>query len=226
MKGNEIAILTELFSLRFANRAFSTQRIDMFKRIASSSRSNLIQSIQCCRHIQRRFKHGRDFPRNIPPPPPPSGTPVFSTPSMTLYHSPPPSAPSYKTPAASFLPQTQQSESTRILHPLDKQLPPALTTKRERGKKYHLTQADLEEIRRLRNHPDPEQRKSRNELAKMFQCSQLFVGMVAPLPKDEVKKVFEKREGQKEDWGPRKRFYRDLRQKRRAEWTSSEEVDL
>ena len=205
---------------------FLTQRIDMLQRVAASSRNNLIESIRCCCHLQRRFKHGRDFPRNIPRPPPPTGTKVFSTPTMTLYHSPPPSAPSYKVPPASFLPETRQPPVGRILHPLDRQLPPVLTTKRPRAKTYHLTQADLEEIRRLRNHPDPEQRKSRNELARMFQCSQLFVGMAAPLSKDEVKEVFDKKKEQRDNWGPRKRLYRDLRQKRREEWISSEEVDL
>jgi hypothetical protein len=78
-------------------------------------------------------------------------------------------------------------------------------------------------MRELRNHPDPEKRKSRNELAKMFGCSQLFVGMAAPLTKEEVKEVFRKREEERENWGLRKRVFRDARQRRRAEWTQSEE---
>jgi len=78
-------------------------------------------------------------------------------------------------------------------------------------------------MRTLRNHPDPTQRKSRGQLAKMFGCSQLFVGMAAPLTKEEVKEVFAKREEQRQGWGVRKRFFRDVRQRRRAEWTQSEE---
>ena len=197
----------------------------MLQRPTSFSRSDLIPSIRCC-YIQKRFKHGRDFPRNIPRPPPPSGTEVFSTPSMTLYHSPPASAPSYKIPPGSFIPKTAQSEPVRVLHPLDRQLPPPLNTKTKRQKTYNLTQEDLDEMRRLRNHPDPMQRKSRNELAEMFQCSQFFVGIAAPLSEAEVEKVLEQKAEERNNWGPRKRFFRDLRQKRRAEWTSSEEVDI
>jgi len=86
-----------------------------------------------------------------------------------------------------------------------------------------LAEQDLVKMRELRNHPDPEQRKSRNEIAKMFGCSQLFVGMAAPLTKAEVKEVFKQREEQRESWGVRKRFFRDNKQRRRQEWTKSEE---
>jgi Mitochondrial ribosomal protein subunit L20 len=78
-------------------------------------------------------------------------------------------------------------------------------------------------MRELRNHPDPEKRKSRNEIAKMFGCSQFFVGMAAPLSKQEVKEVFQKRQEERDSWGMRKRFYRDERQRRRQEWVQSEE---
>ena len=57
----------------------------------------------------------------------------------------------------------------------------------------------------------------------MFGCSPFFVGMAAPLTKEEVKEVFKKREEEREGWGVRKRFFRDVRQRRRAEWTQAEE---
>jgi hypothetical protein len=47
--------------------------------------------------------------------------------------------------------------------------------------------------------------------------------MAAPLSKAEVKEVFRKREEQRESWGPKKRFFRDTRAKRKAQWTQSEE---
>jgi len=78
-------------------------------------------------------------------------------------------------------------------------------------------------MRTLRNHPDPTQRKSRGELARMFGCSQFFVGMAAPLKKEEAKEVIKKKAEQRESWGIRKRFFRDLRQRRRDQWTQSEE---
>jgi len=198
------------------------QRINLSANsVTSSFRAN--NCTQCIHYVQRRYKHGRDFPRNLPRPPPPSGTPVFSTPSMTLHHNPPPSAPSYKVTPTSFLPETHRQRLFPVLHPAGTLLPPPLTTHRKREKTYHLAEQDLAKMRKLRNHPDPEQRKSRNEIAKMFGCSQLFVGMAAPLSKAEVKEVFKQREEQRESWGVRKRFFRDNRQRRRQEWTHSEE---
>jgi hypothetical protein len=57
----------------------------------------------------------------------------------------------------------------------------------------------------------------------MFGCTQFFVGMAAPLTKGEVKEVFRKREEERDGWGIRKRFFRDVRQRRQAEWKNGEE---
>jgi hypothetical protein len=78
-------------------------------------------------------------------------------------------------------------------------------------------------MRELRNHPNPAQRKSRNELAKMFGCTQFFVGIAAPLEKEAVKEIYRERERQKANWGVRKQFFRDVRQKRLEAWKNSEE---
>jgi len=173
--------------------------------------------------VQCRYKHGRDFPRNLPPPPPITGEAIFSTPTMTLHHNPAPSAPSYKSTPASFLPEQPQFPPNQALHPVGIRLPPPLTTTRPRKPKYHLGEADLQAMRTLRNHPDPGQRKTRAELAKMFGCSQFFVGMAAPLPKKEVKEVYKKKEEQRESWGVRKRFFREERHRRREAWAEPEE---
>jgi len=78
-------------------------------------------------------------------------------------------------------------------------------------------------MRHLRNHPDPNARKSRTELAKMFGCSQLFVGMAAPRTKEEVKEIYKSQEEQKALWGDRKRTFREARQKRREHWAQDVE---
>lgn len=171
----------------------------------------------CIRHIQKRLKHGRDFPRNIPPPPPPSGKEILSTPSMTLLYTPAPSAPSHKSTPASFLPEPQVSSPTS-LYPIGMHLPPPLTKTRKRQKIYHLSQEDIDTMRHLRNHPDPNVRRSRTELAKMFGCSQLFVGMAAPRTKEEVNEIYKSQEERKALWGDRKRTFREARQKRREQW--------
>jgi len=195
----------------------------MLHRLSLQSRCNALPSssfpsIQCLRLTQKRFKHGRDFPRNIPPPAPPGGTPIFRTNTMTLHYDPPPSAPSYKSTPTSFLPETHPFVPTSSIQPLGTQLPPPLNTRRPREKSYNLKYKDLEKMRRLRSHPNPKKRKSRAELASMFGCSQLFVGMAAPLPKEKVKAVFNEREEVRAEWSPRKRYHRDMRQERRKEW--------
>jgi hypothetical protein len=200
----------------------------MLHRLNLSARCNLsspspFQSIPCLRTLQKRFKHGRDFPRNIPPPPPPTGTPIFNAKDMTLYYSPPPSAPTYKSTPSSFLPPTHPFDTQSSHQRPGTQLPPPLNAKRKREKSYHLTLGDLNKMRRLRNHADPTKRKSRVELAKMFGCSQLFVGMAAPVSQERVKAVFKEREEVRAEWSPRKRFHRDERQRRREEWYKTDE---
>ena len=200
----------------------------MLHRLCLQSRSSALPlspfpSIQCLRLTQKRFKHGRDFPRNIPPPAPPRGTPIFRTSTMTLHYDPPPSAPSYKSTPTAFLPETHPSVPASSIQPLGTQLPPPLNTGRPREKSYNLTQKDLGRMRHLRSHPNPKKRKSRAELASMFGCSQLFVGMAAPLPKEKVKAVFKEREETRAEWSPRKRYHRDMREERRKEWYQGDE---
>lgn len=63
---------------------------------------------------------------------------------------------------------------------------------------------------------------SRKKLAEKFDCSQLFVGMVAQA--SQVKKDEEraKLEEVKLKWGPKKRFAREDRGKRRVLWGRDE----
>jgi hypothetical protein len=178
--------------------------------------------------LQKRHKHGRDFPRNIPPPPPPFGTKLFSNPTMTLYHSPAPSPASYKSTPLSFLPEAApfNAANASSMVPLRTQLPPPLTTRRPRQKKMHLMEEDIEKIRELRSHPDPAKRKSRRELARMFGCGNIFVGMVAPVSKEVVREKELVREEQVQSWGERKRFLREARKKRKEGYfTASEGYD-
>ena len=57
----------------------------------------------------------------------------------------------------------------------------------------------------------------------MFGCSQLFIGIVAPLTKAEVKESFKKQADERAKWGPRKRIFRDGRRKRKEAWKEGEE---
>ena len=90
----------------------------------------------------------------------------------------------------------------------------------QKEKKYHLTPADIEEIRTLRTE-DP-WKWTRKALAEKFECSQFFVGMVGEAPAK--KKAFEEKklEEVKERWGRRKRLAREDRGRRREMWGRDE----
>jgi hypothetical protein len=82
-------------------------------------------------------------------------------------------------------------------------------------KTYHLTEAEVAEIRRLRS-KDPEQ-WTRVRLAEKFGCSQFFVGLVA---KNEGKgeRVESGHEEQRRKWGVRRREAREDRGRRKVLW--------
>ena len=135
---------------------------------------------------------------------------------------PPSSAPSpYHTPPA-FLPvndprRTLLSQSFAQNNPYNdpsKNLPPPLRKPSER--KYHLKPEDFEEIRRLRAE-DPF-KWNRISLAKRFDCSQSFIGMVAQASKERIESERARIDKIKQRWGGRKRNAMEDRKKRSALW--------
>ncbi|KAH7340910.1 mitochondrial ribosomal protein subunit L20-domain-containing protein [Rhizoctonia solani] len=136
------------------------------------------------------------------------------TPDVTFIHNPPPSIPTPHSlttaPISPLLSKPNSSSGTGYL-------PPELHPKPE-IERPRLTQDQIEEIRRLRL-SDPKN-NSCQALAKQFNCTPIFVSMVAPLPKqkrEELEK--EQREAQKrEQWGERKTLIREIRKKRRQFW--------
>ncbi|KAF1999750.1 hypothetical protein P154DRAFT_213286, partial [Amniculicola lignicola CBS 123094] len=153
-----------------------------------------------CRHESTARRHRK----LLHLPEAPSYTPSKTAPS--LIYNPPSSAPSvYHTPSK-FLPKTDKrkalfaaAQAYATLGALARKtpftaapgtplhtvshlppkpsayLPPAVRTPYE--KTYHLTQADIDEMRRLRAE-DPDV-WTRVKLAERFGCSQFFVGLVA-----------------------------------------------
>ncbi|KAG6041791.1 hypothetical protein E4U41_002003 [Claviceps citrina] len=92
-------------------------------------------------------------------------------------------------------------------------LPPAMKYKR-RTARYNLKEEDVQEIRRLRAE-DPIT-WSVGKLAAKFDCSEVFVKIVAPASKEHHKWLQEKLERKMARWGPKKMQAREDR-KRRAE---------
>ncbi|KAF2249457.1 hypothetical protein BU26DRAFT_318381 [Trematosphaeria pertusa] len=172
----------------------------------------------------------------------PSYTPDRSQP--TLIFNPPSSAPSvYHTPLK-FLPKDDrrrqlyaafQTAATQTAHrtaspavaapgtPLSAPsflpprpsagLPPPVRIPYD--KKYHLTDADIVEIQRLRRE-DPE-RWTRVRLAEKFGCSQFFVGLVAK-NEGKAERVESEHERSRARWGVRRRTAREDRGRRRELW--------
>jgi hypothetical protein len=84
------------------------------------------------------------------------------------------------------------------------------------NKTRHLSEKDLAKMRQLRlKNPGL---YSRSRLAKMFNCSSIFVGMVAPLEREKLKEVWKEQEEQKMGWTWRKQLVRESRVKRRMLW--------
>lgn len=94
-------------------------------------------------------------------------------------------------------------------------LPPALNFPSRINPRYHLTREDVAEIRRLRAE-DPV-RWSVNRLAKKFDCSEVFITICTPAPRDHKENLERKLEAVKRRWGA-------IRTKARLERTKRKEM--
>lgn len=138
---------------------------------------------------------------------PPSSAPnVYHTPQIFL----PPTDPRRKLhslakPLAATSPPAEPATSAKTLNPLRPQY----------EKKYHLKEADIAEIRRLRA-LDP-RKWTRVRLAEKFECSAFFVSLCCCAP--EIKEERDRELAEvKRKWGRKKTEAREERQARKALW--------
>jgi len=160
--------------------------------------------------------------------PDPNFLPSKTIPHDHIIHNPPPSMPNvYHTPAI-FLPKDDLRKSLQT--PGTKSLlagTPAFTpsgkerlappVRKPYEKKYHLTTADFEEMRRLRGE-DP-LAWSVKKLAKKFDCSGILVSLATEglaRKKQEMQKAVT--EAVKSRWGAKRMVAREDRQLRREQW--------
>ncbi len=148
----------------------------------------------------------------------------FSEPSIRQDHivfNPPSSAPSvYHTPSK-FLPKNDQRQSLFASRVSSSSNPPTTTAlpppiRKPYEKKYHLTEADIAEIRRLRKE-DPGL-WTREKLAKKFDCSNFFIAIVCEASKEHKESQLRVLETVKSRWGRRRREAREDRTRRRESW--------
>ncbi|KAJ4330124.1 hypothetical protein N0V87_010271 [Didymella glomerata] len=198
---------------------------------------SLLPRVQC-RHESTARRHRK----LLALPEAPSYTQSSSAPSLIF--NPPSSAPSvYHTPLK-FLPKDDKrrqmyahalsaSTSTALRHktsfvaapgtPLSSpsHLPPRPSAalpapvRTPYDKKYHLSEAQIAEIRQLRL-GDPD-KWTRVKLAEKFGCSQFFVGMVVKVP-EKAARVEAEHQGMREKWGKRRREAREERERRKILW--------
>ncbi|KAK4626688.1 54S ribosomal protein L20, mitochondrial [Fulvia fulva] len=151
---------------------------------------------------------------------PPSSAPnVYHTPAKFLPKSDPRRAlHTTSAPTEESAPAPRQGILASIAAQRAAAAPPVESLKPVRPiqeKKYHLTQAEIDEIRRLRAE-DPRQ-WTRVRLAEKFDCSQFFVSLCCSAP--EIKQEQDQElERIKAKWGRRKRDDRDARQERKKRW--------
>lgn len=138
-----------------------------------------------------------------------------------IIFNPPSSAPSvYHTPAK-FLPASDprsrtQSAGSPTSHPsatTSATLPPVRTPYE---KKYHLTAAEVEEMRSLRT-SDPTT-WTRLRLAEKFECSPFFVSLCCSAPKEVHEQQAKDLAEIKKRWGRRKTEAREARVERKKGW--------
>jgi hypothetical protein len=164
--------------------------------------------------------------------PDPDFLPSKTEPHDHIIHNPPPSMPNvYHTPTM-FLPPNdkrrllQQSTENKKMAKTSAytasgapRLPPPV--KKPQPTKYHLTEADLDEMRRLRAE-DP-MTWSVGKLATKFDCSPLFVSAAtsgyAPGKKELQQQVTDIVKSQ---WGTKRRIAREDRALRRERWYKDE----
>ncbi|KAF2493222.1 hypothetical protein BU16DRAFT_528545 [Lophium mytilinum] len=94
-------------------------------------------------------------------------------------------------------------------------LPPPVRGSGTYEKKYHLTDADIAEIRKLRTE-DP-YTWTRWRLAEKFGCSQFFVSLVVKAP-EKAAEVEASHQAARDRWGNRKRMADEDRKRRVASW--------
>ncbi len=187
---------------------------------------------QSCNHllalIGRRYQSSYRRTRsrlNIKPDP--SFLPSKTEPHDHIIYNPPPSAPNvYHTPTI-FLPKTDKrrqlyeqaasrdSQLSATPSAPPSELPPPV--RQPYQKRYHLTQEDMEEMRRLRREDPLEW--SAKKLAKKFDTSSIFVGFVTEgIAKEKREQQKQVTEIVKSRWGVKRRTAREDRALRKERW--------
>lgn len=155
--------------------------------------------------------------------PDPSFLPTKTEQHDHIIYNPPPSMPNvYHTPTI-FLPKEDKRRAIQAaLQPMSQaQLSadslPRVKKEVEGEKRYHLTQRDVDEMRKLRIE-DPT-KWSQTQLAKKFDCSNMFVGFVIKgISKEKAAQQKALSDVVRSNWGAKRRIAREDRAIRKDRW--------
>ncbi|KDQ62575.1 hypothetical protein JAAARDRAFT_149554 [Jaapia argillacea MUCL 33604] len=163
-------------------------------------------------------------PRAPERPPPKQIDPLETSPNavktalpgnLTFIHRPPPSAP---TPHSLSV-----NPTSPLLRPASdpaQAVPPRLRASDEKPEPERVTDAQIHMIRYLRK--TQPLLWTRSKLAKKFNCTENFVGMIArlenPVRKEVLKVRDEAHDEARSKWGHKKSLVRDIRKKRKEFW--------
>lgn len=169
----------------------------------------------------------RSYANRLPTRPPPRGPdPLLNNPhaaykdlpdNLTFIHRPPPSAASPESyitaPASPLLTTTNATKATKR-----GDLPPPLHSKKPSPQR--MSDADIEKMRSLRQKNPTEW--TAGKLAKEFNCTQMFVRLMAPLKKSQRRVALARRDADHEEyrarWGEKAWLTKEIRAKRREFW--------
>lgn len=133
-----------------------------------------------------------------------------------LVYNPPPSAPSpYQTPAA-FLPKSEKRVHVKDAQEYDVSKIPALHEPKQGVQKYHLSEADILEMQRLRE-SEP-QTWSTKRLAEKFGCSTFVVMACTEPPAEHRREMLGRLDTIKSKWTKKKQKVMRDRQARKSFW--------
>ncbi|TEY70305.1 hypothetical protein BOTCAL_0107g00190 [Botryotinia calthae] len=149
--------------------------------------------------------------------PDPNFVPSNGAPQDHIIFNPPSSSPSVFHTPLKFLPKDDKRRkllaiTQERLNALSHRLPPPVNPKELKYERHHLSEKDVAEIRRLRAE-EPE-KWTRLQLAKKFNCSSIFIGMITEASAEKRDLEKEKLEAVKARWGPTRTAARENRQRR------------
>lgn len=140
-----------------------------------------------------------------------------------IIFNPPSSAPTFAQTPLMFLPKDDKRRQLLASAPhtpkSPERLPPPVK-KQPAPQRHHLTEEDVKEIQRLRREqPDV---WTRLRLAKKYNCSSLYIGIVAEQTPERRAAEEAKFEAVKARWGNKRKSAREDRVKRRGLWLRDE----